>query len=421
MKALEEDYSIYKIGLYIIFLFALLRPVTLMMRQNIIGLSLLEIAAIILSYMLLISFFLAIQKLPIDILTFLILFFCSYVLQSFLWGSELKNIMMTILPFVVYFSVRMYIKSLQQVNILLMILATGYSILIFFSFVLILMGFSVGKYEIASEVYRYKGVFLNIHTFSYFLLIFSFLYAHILTNQKNLNTYVKTGLLIVFIVSVFCLYKTYTRTAYIGFIIFWTIFLLGRSRKYFIIFLISLIFSVTIFHGHVEKIFWKTPEKSWNAASSGRLFLWSHNYSMFLESDLLTKLVGAGLGSKTSGNTVIGKRNEIWSSHSNFLGLLMGLGIIGLTLYLSIIFIIIFDVIASKVPRQGKFLLLGILASVTVMNAISNAFVFRIECSQLFWLFVGLHYAISRINEKEKDDQVIVGNTSMMANNSQLY
>lgn len=405
MKTFEEEYSISKIGLYLIFIFALLRPPSLMLKANVSGLSLLQIFAIILSYMLLISFLLEIQKIPKNILTFLILFFCIYVLQSFLWGSDIKNIMMTILPFIAYFSIRIYISNEQQVKILLMILAVGYSILIFSSLIMIFLGVDVAKYEIASEVYRHKGVFLKIHTFSYVLLIFSFLYAFILTNVKNLNAFIKIGLTIVFIASVFCLYKTYTRTAYIGFITFWIIFLFGQKKKYFLIFLATLIFSITIFQGHVERIFWKNPEKNLNVASSGRVYIWSHNYSLFLESGLVTKFVGSGLGSKTEGK-VIGRRDQIWSSHSNLLGLLMSLGIIGMGLYLSIIFITLMDIAASKVKEQRKYLLIGILISVTIMNSVSNAFVFRIECSQLFWLFIGLHYAISKINDRQNFNKV---------------
>jgi hypothetical protein len=276
-------------------------------------------------------------------------------------------------------------------------LTVGYALLIFGSFVEVLRGTSIGKYEFYSQVQRHQGLFLRIHVFAYVLLCFSFLYGLILTHAKIEQRCWRVGLLLSYAVSLFCLYKTYTRTAFVGLCLFWLTYFCGRKRTFLFAYLIAVLSIGVICHGTIENIFWKTADRSLDAASSGRLTLWKHNLALFSDFSFEKKMMGAGLGNEVK--TVIGAEDDIWSSHSNLMGLLMGVGILGLMLYCVIICMLLKDIYMSRIEKGRKFVFYGIIFAVMAMNSISNAFVFRIECSQLFWLFMGLFYVDREMND----------------------
>jgi len=382
---------ISKIGYYSLILFVFFRPISLILHKELIGINLLPITVVCLSYMLMIVVFLEVSKIKIDTLDLLILIFCSYVLISALWGSAIGEILSIILPSIVYFGTRLFIDNSNRVKRIMTALSITYIIVLFGNFIFVLLGLSIEKYEFYSQVYRHKGLFLKIHTFAYFLVIYSFIYGYILTSFKNLNKLFKFVLFISLIVSLYCLYKTYTRTAFVGVLLFWLFYLFGQKKKYFVIFIVTLLCGIAVFYSSLGRIFWKTNEYDLNDASSGRLTIWTHNLELFYESSLNVKLLGAGLGNKIGG-AVIGDDDQIWASHSNFLGLLMGTGLVGLSIYLSIIIVLFWITTKKKLTNQKKWFYYGILTSVTVMNSLSNAFILRVECSQMFWLFIGLIY-----------------------------
>ena len=51
----------------------------------------------------------------------------------------------------------------------------------------------------------------------------------------------------------------------------------------------------------------------------------------------------------------------------------------------------------SILSRHIKFLYFGILVSVTIMNFVSNSYIARFQMAQLFWLFMGIFYALERM------------------------
>jgi len=202
------------------------------------------------------------------------------------------------------------------------------------------------------------------------------------------------GLLILHLLAIFCLYKSYTRTAILGFIVFWSIYLWGANKKRLFLAIIACGL-ITIFASQkVETIFWQTghriQEHDLNAASSGRLTIWKDNFQVFLDSTMLEKLFGHGLGAegRKPGHFVV----PVGASHNDYLSLLMLLGVIGLLIYLTLLAVLFWDIYTSELDKRTKYLFLGIFASAVVMNFVSNAVIFRIELSQYFWLFMGFFY-----------------------------
>jgi O-antigen ligase len=222
------------------------------------------------------------------------------------------------------------------------------------------------------------------------MFLFSVLfYLQVIIYQLN-NKQIKWGLIILLIISIFCLFKTYSRTTYIGLVIFWAISLWGYNKKYFSVALILSLIIGVLFFANLEQIFFKTPEFDFNTATSGRLSLWEHNIKLFLESDFDRKLMGHGLGVVSS--SVYGTRHEIWASHNDYLQVLMALGIIGFVLYILIYLVLLKDVYLSNINKSKKFFYYGAIISIIAMNFASGVTLLQVGISQQFWMVMGFFY-----------------------------
>lgn len=261
----------------------------------------------------------------------------------------------------------------------------------------ILLGRNISV-EYFSKVERHHGVFLGSHHLAYnmlFLVYFCVLYYH-----KNFLAVKFKNYLFIFLIflSILCLYKSYTRTAFVGLMSFGFIYLYGSNKKKFLIALILLLFFALFNIKNLETIFWKTDKRNINTASSGRVEVWYNNIKVFRESTFPRKLIGLGLG--VEGQYIKNLNTYIEPSHNDYLSLLVTLGVIGLGLYCAILLSLLIDVLNSKLKRNIKSYFLGLIISVTMMNFLSNAIIFRVELSQYFWLLIGMFYLL---NENEID------------------
>jgi hypothetical protein len=83
------------------------------------------------------------------------------------------------------------------------------------------------------------------------------------------------------------------------------------------------------------------------------------------------------------------------SSHCDYLSLFMGLGPVGLMLYLFLYVILLYDIFYSPIDLKLRIIFFGILVSVMVMNFISNSYIVRVELAQYFWLLMGIFFALN--------------------------
>jgi O-antigen ligase len=124
--------------------------------------------------------------------------------------------------------------------------------------------------------------------------------------------------------------------------------------------------------------------------------IWKHNLSVYNNDySLDQKIFGIGLG-KEGQPWYLGKKGPyVRSSHGDYLSLFMGLGPIGLVLYLFLYLVLMYDIFYSPVDIKLKIIFSGILVSVVVMNVVSNSYIVRVELAQYFWLFMGIFYALN--------------------------
>jgi len=386
-----------KYGFFVLIGFAILKPLSLMGSEIVAigGVNITDFIGVGVSYLLVVPLLAGLRQIKIDLLFLFLVTFILYAFESILWGSEVRKTAQTILPFIVFFSVRTFITQTDRARMLLVFLVLGFLIPIAFSTYNIVLGKSIFVIEWHNKLPRFSGVFSGPHTLSYIMLFFSFVYC-ILHHIYHFKNYINRFIISLFLIfSVYCLYKSGTRTTMIGFILFWYIYLWGTNKKALLIAIVLSAMTAIIFHDQIYSIIFKKNEIDLNTATSGRVTLIENNINLFLESSLTQQLVGRGLG-----------HEHRYAYHNDFIALLMDLGLIGLLLYLVLLFYLLYDIFLCK-DRKTKYLFGAILISVAAMNFGSNAIVFRIELSQYFWCIMGLFYVIRKNNVLEKSNTTI--------------
>lgn len=380
-----------RVGLIVLIGFAILRPLTLMGKDvDIFGINLLEIFGTGISYLCLLPLIAGLKQIKFDRVAFISILFCLYCANSLFWGSEIRKVAIAILPFLLYFSVRTFITDFKQVRALLIAIYISFLIPIALSTFNIIVGRNVPLIEYWNELPRNAGVFAGPHTLAYTMLLVSFFFCCLLHVYQIKSIVYRFASYIFLGLSFYCLYQSYTRTVIIGFLIFWLIYLFGKNiRMFFIAILLALSIGF-LFQGHFKTLIWKTPEdKDMDRATSGRVTMFTKNLKLFGDSSLQEKLIGQGLIHESR-----------FGFHNDFMRLLVSLGLIGLLLYLTLFFYLLWDIFSCK-DKKTKYLFGAILITVAAMNFGSNAFVFRIESSQYFWLIVGLFYKLQEIRKGE--------------------
>jgi hypothetical protein len=296
------------------------------------------------------------------------------------------------MPFITFFAARTFLDSPRKVRIVLFALIAGYVIPIVGSSFMIFSDASIKEIDYYSEVERQTGLYRGTHTLAHSMSFFSVLFAFFLQNKPNIPRLRRYIVYITFVLSVYCFWNSYTRSVYLGFVIFWMFYFFQWRKRYFIVGFMSLLLFVLWKLPTLSNIFLKSSEFNVDGASSGRLTLWLHNLKLFLEWPFYYKLLGSGFGSEAE--TVMGGEYDVWSSHNDWISLLMTTGVIGLLLYVGIVFVLSRDIFRSNLERHTKALYISCLIMFISLSSFTNGYIGRFEMSQTFWLFMGCFYCI---------------------------
>lgn len=388
--------------------FALSRPLSLLYRESGLGgLNLLELFAIGISYVMILVIIMNIRRFPFDPVSLVSILFCVFCVGTIAAGSVIQSVAKTVLPFIIFFAVRCAITTRKEIKGILIVLFVGYIYPIVGSLVLIAKGESVGRVMYESGIEKFQGMFFRIHSFAHAMTFFSYVTAAVLVMIKPKKKIVKALLLFLLAASVFCLFKSAVRTTLVGFLIFWTVYLAGTNRKYLVLLLCTVIAGTFIYSSQIKTLIWMTSssptalsEKTLDKASTGRFTIWTHNLSVFTDLPFERKFIGVGLGNE---NKRLSYEDEVaYSSHNDYITLLMTSGIIGLGLYLLILLFLLIDIIKSKIDKPVKYLFIAVLIAVAAMNGLSNSYINRFELGQLFWLFIGIFYVLNDISRQRE-------------------
>ena len=248
--------------------FGFFRPLSLTMSYvEVFKLSLFSIFGIGISYMVLIPVFLNIRHLRLHRTILLSILFCLYCAISAIWGSNAIFIGRVTLPFVMFLAARIFITESKQISVILIAIVVGYLVPIAESTYGIISGQGIEMVSYWTGIERFAGSFRGSHTLAYAMLFFSITCCLLNWTRQFNGKLSRFGLLVFHLLAIFCLYKSYTRTAIVGFIIFWSIYLWGANKKRLFLAIIACGLIAIFASQKVETIFWQT-----GAFNSGERF-----------------------------------------------------------------------------------------------------------------------------------------------------
>jgi O-antigen ligase len=392
------------IGIAALCIFAFFRPITVSFH-HVGSVSILDIFGIASSYLLLLALAINLKNIRLPYVSYAILLYALYCLISIAWGSEYRDVVRAIVPFLPFFLAAAVVRNERHVLLLIGALSFGYTLPVVGSAVLILSGKSAVTVT-GSMLERQAGLSSGVHTAGHLMLFFSFIfvfYRIVAGDRKRLHQLFMAVLLAG---SLFCAYKTFTRTIFLGGMVFWSAYLWFTSKRLFAVFaIVLLLVSIFRFSDIRSMVMQKQEEKTEfdvNSAGSGRESLWRHNLTMFAGMPLTSQLLGVGLGNEQK--LVPGTRIMWAGSHNDYLSLLVTVGVFGLLLYLGIYGINLLAVILSRWRRESRVFALCFLVSVILMNFVSNSYIVRFQMAQLFWFLMGLLYAYGMMQRKSETD-----------------
>jgi len=211
----------------VLYLAVFLRPILIVrIPFEIAGFNLLEMFSIAVSCLLVMVLFINFKNIRINFISYLVFFFCLYCLAGLMWGASLKGVARMVLPFIFFFIVQAMVTDIEKLRKLLTFLMWGYFIFIaanMIDIVILKGGFSYKIYY--TGLSRYEGLTGGTHTLAHSMFIFSVVFVFYKTQIKNQGKFMFVLSLIFLLMSYYCIYKTQTRTVFIGLALFWSLYL----------------------------------------------------------------------------------------------------------------------------------------------------------------------------------------------------
>ncbi len=391
----DSSLNTYSLPFLFLCLFALLRPIFSLgyfAELSVFGLTSMEIFGSAVSCLLVFAALLRFNSLKLDLPSALFICFISYVILSFVWGANPRECIRFALPFFMYFSARAILVQEQQVKIIAFLVVLAFIYPILGSAFLISVGKSISMEIYQTGVIRYKGLYLKTHNLAHSMMVFIFFAAIFgeLTSTEGISKRIIHFFLVALVVlAIYNIYKSVTRTVFLGVGAYTFMYLIGRKKYLLLSTLAVLVISklVTSSHAHLllfDLIEPLSGQSSWRLMGSGRLGGWYDILSGFLSQPLEIQFLGIGIGNEA--------RETFGGSHSDWVSLYVSLGIFGVLIYSALFAAIFIDIARSKLTRRIRFMYIGFILSIFVMNATSNSYLSRFDLSQYFCLIIAMYY-----------------------------
>ena len=332
----------------------------------------------------------------VDIVIFVFIFWCMGIYIAYIDKSQVQDLLKYTIPLFTYIVIRNTLKSQQQYLQLLWVMIVAYSVPIVFSAVLILLKKGVYVQDYWTGLYRFTGTFPNPHDFGHSMALFLFICAIYVTLLKyrlgvSVSTFKKYFMLIVAVFALYCLYKSYVRTAFLGLVIFTFIYFYFYNKKVLVIGGVTIVFAVVaswsvwslIFHDVVDVA---EGERDSDRIASGRPYIWNHNLTEFSKLTFDRKLAGVGLGNRSHVLSTASGADNFWNSHNDYLEIMIQTGVIGLMIFVFLQMLIIRSIL--KLPKQERNVFVAFYIAVFCMNFASNSYIDRFGLSQTFYMLL---------------------------------
>ncbi len=416
--------------LLFLYLFSILRPILFInINVEIGGLNLFEFAAIFLALLL---FSMLIYKMglkkkiyvsSVDLFILLFSLWCVGTFLAYSDSANVKEVAKMIIPLWTFVIVKNVITNKDQFKKLIFIMLIGFSIPVTLSVLLIVMDKGIYDVNYWTDIVRYRGIYSDPHNMGHnmgFLIMmvvtyFSFIACSNFDSIKDISTKKKIFIALLVVFAIFCLYKCWVRTAVIGLIVFFTVYLFFYNKKLLLIgtivvVILGIIFAPVIvprFLNDFQKVF----EGEWDAGKlgSGRIKLWSNTLEGFWDLPLDKKLAGTGIGNK------IGLSGRHLDTHNDILGLLEETGIVGFILYMLLQFFILKRILSLE--EKEKYVFLAMFIAIFLMNLVSNSYISRFGIAQFYYLVM----AYVDLPSFAKTAEPSYSSTKLKSNSSKKY
>ncbi len=250
---------------------------------------------------------------------------------------------------------------------------------------------------------RLSGAYGALHTHGHMMVLLGSFGMVSLSLVRRGRTRLVLGLYL--LLAMVNLYYSHVRTAQLALVAFVVVYLLAGRRSGTLLLLtavgvVLLLFSDTLQEGlsDIPSFFLYDPVATdVNALGSGRIAIWRTSVARFFGGPPHTWLLGLGLGQQ-----VYLSPSGSLDTHSDFLGLLLQTGFIGLLVYLYLLLLGIqksMDLLRRpRDERQAVFAraALGLFAAMMLSNAISNAYLNRVTPSWLLWTIIAGVFIMAR-------------------------
>ena len=397
------DTSIQTIAYYSLIIFCLTRPICSLDFPELTNISFLRVSEyynMVSSYVFLIIILLGIRYIKWDFVDVLLILMIIYTFVSILWGSLPRETFRIVFPTFLFFLTRLCHLNKNSIINLVKSTIIPYALLMLINTVLIAGNLGVHGVNYWSGIKRYQGLYEGPHTFAHEAMVFVFFIVlyHCLMKTTNIEIKGKllTFILFIGIIAIYNLFKSYTRTVYLGFVTFGSFYILGMKKYIILLIPLLLIFIIAFQSNLFKRIFVDViapieGQKEIETMGSGRIGVWKQNLEIYLN-EPERYLIGFGLGKETVKN-----RMFFGASHNDLLSILYSLGLIGIILYLSINVLFLYEVISVPFEKSVKFYSIGFIFSILFMNLLSNSYVNRFQLAQYAYFIMGLIFSYKEL------------------------
>jgi len=312
--------------------------------------------------------------------------------------ARLADMARLLVPLLTYTVTKNIVKDRDEYRRLLSWMIVGFSVPVVLSAALIAAGKGVAYVSYWTGIARYQGAYDGAHNLGHSMTFFLFLLIlyrgtarlDFGTRTRELGSGEKIILSVLGGLALYCLYMSQVRSAILGFAIFFILYFYHINRKLLILGAAAVaIIGLALLPRWLpallpDVVLYEEGRIDAGELGSGRQGIWAHQIKVFAEFPIDQKLAGAGIGNKDP----TGTRTDVLDSHNDWLDLPMQTGIVGLTLFVLLQFLILRAIL--KLRGQERYFFLAMFVAVNFMMAVSNSYVYRIAVCQTYYMVLAL-------------------------------
>lgn len=310
---------------------------------------------------------------------------------------DVRGLAKLVTPFIGYTVAKNVIRNSGQFLRIVGLMLVGYILPVFASAALIAMGKGAEAYgaNYWTGLLRWEGVYDGAHNMGHnmtFMLMLAMLYLALKSSSAigeatGVSRATLYGIGVLAAAALYCLWMSQVRTALFGLVIFGGVFFYYHNSKLLLAGLLAgsvglaLLFPILKPYLFPDVVMVERTDGDVTALASGRPEFWKHNLAAFSDLPIDRQIAGAGIGHNRLPGFI--------DSHNDILDLMVQAGIVGVTLFLAIQWLLFRRILS--LPKESRYPFLAMFVAVVFMNLASNSYVARFGLAQM--LYVVLAFA----------------------------